>query len=385
MESGDSLKIKVIHLPYNVGNNVHPLSKAMRSRGIRSDCLVFSASKFGFGFDYSVLNSRRKSIIGMELGKIYWVIRILVQYNTIHFHFGSTLAGRLAPMYGKNNFKNFIKRIHNYYLDIFQQIELLLYHFFRKKIFIHYQGDDARQGSSMVGKKYSLLNGAYPEYYSAKSDQFKMKQIKRIEKYASQIYFVNPDLRKALPLRSEFVAYSHIDLTEWTYPNRNFRGEKIKIVHAPSNRALKGTEEIIKVVESVCSKNPEVEFTLVENVSHNEAKQIYASADLLIDQLLGGWYGGLSVEALALGVPVMCFLDGDDLKSVQDSLRKDIPIINVSIENLEQEIDKFLLLTEAELSDLRLKSRFFVDKWHNVELIADKIMNDYQISHQTNQ
>ena len=357
----------------------------MRSRGLRSDCLVFAVSKFGFGFDYSVLKSSRKSKMWMELGKVYWLIRILAKYNTIHFHFGSTLAGRFAPIYGENKVKNFFLKIYECYLDIFQLIELLLYRLFRKKIFIHYQGDDARQGSSMMGKKYSLLNGANPEYYSAKSDLFKKKQIKRIEKYASQIYFVNPDLRRALPSRSKFLSYSHIDLTEWTPLVRNISRERIRIVHAPSNRALKGTEHIIKAVKSVCSKNPEVEFTLVENVSHNEAKQIYGEADLLIDQLFGGWYGGLAVEALALGVPVMCFLDEDDLNSVQESLRKDIPIINVSIENLEKEIYEFILMPEANRSNLRLKSRYFVEKWHNVELIADQIIRDYQESHQTNQ
>jgi len=356
----------------------------MRDKGIRSDCLVFSAPNFGFGFDYSILKNNKKSILLKELGKIYWIIRILVRYNTIHFHFGSSLAGRTVPIEGTKALRSMVKNFYSYYSDKFQVVELFLYRIFGKKIFVHYQGDDARQGSSMSGKKYSLLNGVDAHYYSKQSDFFKKHQIERIEKYASQIYYVNPDLSKVLPRRSKFVAYSHINLNEWSPLVRDFPKEKIKIVHAPSNRGIKGTEEVIKAVERVCSRNPEVEFILVENVPHIEARLIYQEADLLIDQLLGGWYGGLAVEALALGVPVMCFLDEEDIRSVQDSFVKDIPIINVTIENLEKKIYEFLLISEPELSILRMQSRFFVEKWHNVELIAEQIMIDYQMSHQTN-
>jgi glycosyltransferase involved in cell wall biosynthesis len=247
-------------------------------------------------------------------------------------------------------------------------------------MFIHYQGDDARQSISMEGKTYSLLKGAHDGYYSKVSDKFKASQIKLLDKYMSQIYYVNPDLQSALPIRSKFIPYSNINLSDWAHPVMKLNKEKIRIVHAPSNRGIKGTNAIINAVNKICSENSDVEFSLIENLSHAEAKKIYADADLLIDQLLGGWYGGLAVEGLALGVPVMCFLGEEDLNLAPNFLAGEIPIINVTIQNLEQEIERFFLLSDSELSSLRNKCRKFVEKWHDADLIAKQIIDDYIIS-----
>lgn len=378
-------KIKVIHLPYNVGNNVYPLSKSLKGAGIRSDCLVFTKPAFGFDYDYLISFNDNQSKVAYEFKRLFWLCRILFSYNTVHFHYGSSIAGRTPPTVETDFLSKFLKKTYSFYQNVLQIFELFLYRVFRKRVFVTYQGDDARQGIPMAGFKYSLLSGVDPDYYSFASDKFKAKQIRRIAKIASAIYFVNPDLARVLPSNSYFIPYSHIEIEKWQKVERSSARKKFTVVHAPSNRGIKGTQFILEAIERVKLTHPELEFLLVENLNHVEAIEVYKSADLLIDQLLGGWYGGLTVEALALGIPVMCYLREDDLKFLPKDFVNDLPIINVSIENLTTKVLEFIGMSQSEKNQLSQKSRDFVENWHDCNSIAKRILMDYQEAHQARQ
>jgi hypothetical protein len=58
-----------------------------------------------------------------------------------------------------------------------------------------------------------------------------------------------------------------------------------------------------------CERNVEFEFDLIRGVSHDEAMRRIGEADLFIDQVLAGWYGGAAVEAMMLAVPVVGLSD----------------------------------------------------------------------------
>jgi hypothetical protein len=62
-------------------------------------------------------------------------------------------------------------------------------------------------------------------------------------------------------------------------------------------------------------------------MSNEAARRIYEKADLLVDQLLAGWYGGVAVEFMALGKPVVCYLRESDLRFLPEAMRRQIPII----------------------------------------------------------
>jgi hypothetical protein len=381
---GVSLELKVIHLPLNVGNNVYPLSLALRRRGIQSDCLVLEPHPFGYPYDFTLSTTGKVGKLKVELARIFWLLRILRSYNTIHFNYGSTLAGRFPANYRQSLSKRIARFPYAIYLNLFQLVELKLYKLFRKKMFIHYQGDDARQTHIMKGLHYSLLQGAKKGTYSIKTDKFKSAQIKRITNFTEKVYHVNPDLSALLPPHSEFLPYSHIDVSKYNYQPQSQNRECIRIVHAPSNRGAKGTEFVLRALEQVKSTNPRVKIEIVENLSHEAALRKYKQADLVIDQLLAGWYGGLAVEALAFGVPVMCYLREEDYSNLDKEMIRELPIINVSLQNLEQKILDFIALSDADKEDIRRRSRSYIEKWHNVDTICNRLIVDYFSAHETN-
>jgi glycosyltransferase involved in cell wall biosynthesis len=377
------LDIKVIHLPLNIGNNVFPLSLALRRRGIKSDCLVFASHPFGYPHDFTLSKSMGKGRLHFEVSRIVWLGRIIRNYNTIHFNFGSTLAGRVAPNDELGFFQKLLRIPYSIYLNLFQLIELNLYKMFKVRMFIHYQGDDARQGGPMSGLQYSLLQGTNAGYYSKSADKFKSKQIKRITKFTEKVYYLNPDLSAVLPPESEFKPYSHIDLSEYKVLPQSPRRDGLRIVHAPSNRGIKGTEFVVQALKRIRTTNPHISIEIIENLPHELALQKYQQANLVIDQMLGGWYGGLAVEAMALGVPVMCYLREEDLINLNQDMVREIPVINVTTETLEQKILQFSALSDTEYEKLRKQSRSYAEKWHDVDSICDDLITDYLHAHGT--
>lgn len=80
------------------------------------------------------------------------------------------------------------------------------------------------------------------------------------------------------------------------------QGEIIRIGHAPTNRAAKGTAEILAALEHLKNDFP-IEVILIEKMPHPEALLAKAQCHLFIDQIGELGYGVNSLESLAMGIP----------------------------------------------------------------------------------
>ena len=98
---------------------------------------------------------------------------------------------------------------------------------------------------------------------------------------------------------------------------------------------------------------------------------------LLVDQLLAGWYGGLAVEVMALGKPVMCYLREEDLGFIPRQMREELPIIRVTPATLEERLREYLTRRRADLADLGERSREFVERHHDPLQVAARLRSDY--------
>lgn len=78
----------------------------------------------------------------------------------------------------------------------------------------------------------------------------------------------------------------------------------IRIAHAPTNRAVKGTEHFLAVVKRLQAKGHKIEVILIEQRSWRQCLQLKARADIYYDQLELG-YGCNAVEAWGMGIPVI--------------------------------------------------------------------------------
>jgi len=105
---------------------------------------------------------------------------------------------------------------------------------------------------------------------------------------------------------------------------------------------------------------------------------MYQSADLAIDQVLLGWYGGFAVEIMAMGKAVACFIEEEDLRFLPPTMARDLPIIRVHPQRLTEDLEAILLMSADARAEISARSRAFVERWHNPRKIAKSMVDIYR-------
>jgi hypothetical protein len=374
-------KIRVLHCPSTVGGNPQGLARAERELGIASWAAAFMQNSFMYDTDEVIWTQGDHPLI-REIKRWYVLWRAIRNYDIIHFNFGLSLMPEWIPLTNAlySTHHRLTINAYNYYTRILELRDLPLLKKLGKGIIVTYQGDDARQGDFCL-KNFDInpANEVESGYYSIKSDTHKRFRIKKFAEYADRIYAVNPDLLWVLPPHAQFIPYSHIDLRDWQPVNNEILDSRVPlIVHAPSHRGVKGTHYVLDVISRLKKEGFSLALNLVEGVSHSAARRIYKKADLLIDQLLCGWYGGLAVEFMALGKPVICYIRDGDLKFIPEQMREDLPIINATPTTLYEVVREWLTVRKNELSEVGRRGRAYVEKWHDPLKIAARLKADYE-------
>ncbi len=93
-----------------------------------------------------------------------------------------------------------------------------------------------------------------------------------------------------------------------------------------------------------------------------------------------GWYGGLAVEAMAVGKPVVVYIRPDDLRFVPVAMAADLPIIEAQPQNIYETLVKIVTMPRLELLNLAMKSREYVERWHGPVNIAQRIKVDMNVA-----
>jgi hypothetical protein len=260
-------------------------------------------------------------------------------------------------------------------------MELNIYRFFNRPMFVHYQGDDARQGDVSLSMFYdSAAHHVETGYYSPETDALKRQAIKRMTKYCEKLYSVNPDLMHVLGEKAKFIPYCHISLGDWRFVGVDVGDRPLRIGHAPTHRRAKGTDLIMAALEDLRSEGCRFELVLVEGLSNKEARLEYEKVDVLIDQLHAGWYGGLAVELMALGKPVMAYIREEDLRFIPVEMKDDLPLLRIAKDSLKQDLQRVFAMSREELVKLGERSRRYVEKWHDPLRIAEDIKHDYDLA-----
>jgi glycosyltransferase involved in cell wall biosynthesis len=339
----------VLHCPDVVGGHAPQLAHAERQLGAHSLSIALQASAYGYAAD-ETLTGPGDGRLARELARWRLLMRARRDFDVVHFNFGSTI---FAP----------------------RSFDLPLLARAGKKIFVTYQGDDARQGDwCREHFPVHFVHEVDASYYTPESDARKRRAIAKMASYAAGIYALNPDLLHVLPKGASFLPYANIDPAEWK-PARKAAGEALRIVHAPSHRAVKGTRYLVEAVERLRREGRKLELVLVENLRREEARAIYEQADLVVDQLLAGWYGGLAVEAMALAKPVVSYIREEDLGFIPKAMRDEMPVIRAQPGTI---YDTLKTLDPASLPQLGRRGRAYVERWHDPRKLAARTLEDYR-------
>jgi glycosyltransferase involved in cell wall biosynthesis len=154
--------------------------------------------------------------------------------------------------------------------------------------------------------------------------------------------------------------------------SRPDQSKKIRVLHAPNHRVIKGTQYFMKAVDDLLAEGLEIELVLLEKVSNEEIKRVMASVDIVADQLIIGWYAMFAIEAMAMEKPVLCYL-ADNLKELYTVagliVPDEIPIINCTPLSVKDNMRE-LVVNHDKLCEIGKRSRKYVLKHHSTQAIG---------------
>jgi len=144
------------------------------------------------------------------------------------------------------------------------------------------------------------------------------------------------------------------------------------VLHAPSNTTYKGSKFILKALEELRDEGINFELKLLNRVPYTEAIQWYKKADIIVDQILIGWYGVLAIECMAMGKPVAVYMRNDLVKTPEE-----VPVHNINIDDVKQRLRE--LIQDYELRRyLAERGREYVKQVHDESVVIPKLISVYK-------
>ena len=345
---------RVLHTPANVGGIGRFCSDWQRRQGALSDFIVLTKDQSAHANHHVQFRfGSRHPVVGLALQVVFFVFATL-QYDVFHFYGTRSLLPR--------------------------GLDLPLLRLLRKVIVVTYCGSDVRQASWMMRENpYFQLASDNPRG-RAREDRRKRAAVGRAARWADRIIASRNlllQLREQVPaskLIGDLGIHSTMDLAEFPVrAHSRHCGGAPTIVHAPSHTGIKGTEFIEQVVKRLQSEGVEFRYRRVQGLSHDAALAVLRDeADIVVDQVLYGGFGTLSVEAMALGLPVCCYLMPRHVEEVYP----DVPIVNVTVETLQEKL-RWLVEDEDARDALGRKGRRYVENHFDRDTLNERLWRLY--------
>jgi glycosyltransferase involved in cell wall biosynthesis len=305
--------LRVTHCPINIAGIPWENVRALRRKGVDARLVVFKRGRLHPEADWSL--DRHGNFARQQLTQFRALAKLLPQTDIFHFYFGVTLVPK--------------------------SVQFPILRALGKKSVFHFLGSDIR------GKNPAELA------YGKRADAEIVGSFDAL-RWVPEAEMIPPG----------------IDLSPFVPVPPSDRARPI-VVHAPSHRPKKGTDYVI----AACEQLP-VELDIVERVPHDEARERYARADIIVDQLLAGWYGIFALEAMALGKPVVTYLKPDAVEQTERHFGTKVPVVSATTESL---LDVLRPLVESPQlrREIGAASRAYVERVHDIDTIADRLLEVY--------
>jgi glycosyltransferase involved in cell wall biosynthesis len=312
--TNDPRVLRVTHAPVNIAGIPWENVQALRRQGVDARLVVFERGRLHPEADWSL--DRHGGLPRRLAQQFAAFARLAPQTDIFHFYFGLTLIPK--------------------------SLQFPLLRLLRKKSVFHYLGSDIRgksPGELAFGKRAGAeIVGSYDAI-----------------RWVPEAHVIPPGL----------------DLRDFT-PTPPSDAARPLVVHAPSNREKKGTRFVIEA----CEQLP-VELDIVEGVPHDVARERYARADIVVDQLNAGWHGVFALESMALGKPVVTYLKPDVVERSAAGYGVRLPVVPATADTL---VDALRPLVEqpALRREIGAQSRAYVEQVHDIDRVADRLLDLYR-------
>ena len=251
----------------------------------------------------------------------------------------------------------------------FGYLELPVLKLFRRRVVFIFHGSDSRP---------PYLNGAMTTAAPpvdadalARSTRRVKKRVRTIDRWA--------DVVVDNPLSAHFherPITSFLAIGVPRVPLADSPGERdvIRVLHCPSRRAAKGSQEIRGVIEHLRARELSIELLELSGVPHAEVVAALADVDVVVDQLYSDVaLAGFAAEAAAAAKPVIVGGYGRD--AIEEALcgRPFPPVLFCHPDEVEENLER--LAVEGELRrSLGESARRYVEHELNPRAVARRLL-----------
>ncbi|MCM3761874.1 glycosyltransferase family 4 protein [Alkalihalobacillus oceani] len=286
------------------------------------------------GYEENLLNLEKEELVQK-------VEDILTDYDIYHFHYAETLV------------------------DDFSDLAQLKK--YRKKAVMHHWGNDVRFHEQARERNKYVYTGDSP---ANEVMHKKLTAISAIVKDAIvqdyEVYDYVKDYYERVHVLPIAVNLDHI-------PNVEETENKVPLlIHAPTNPLFKGTVHFEKVIEQL-KESYEFNYVRIEQLNHEKALHMYQKADIILDQILCGSYGLFSVEAMAMGKPVVTYVRDDLLPTFPEIP----PIVNANPDTLYDKIELLIKYPEVRKAYGK-QGRRYVEAYHSSAVVTKQLEEIYK-------
>jgi len=290
--------------------------QALRARGVDAQLVVFNRYRLHPEADRSLELPQRR--VARQVRQWRALVELLPRTDVFHFYFGLTLVPK--------------------------SLQFPVLRALRKKSVFHYLGSDIR------GKTRQQL--AYGKRADAEI----------VGSYAATEWVPEAEV---IPPGIDLSLFRVEPVVSATNRRRPL------IVHAPSSRTRKGTEHVVEACLGL-----DADLEIVESLHHDEARERYRAADIVVDQLNAGWHGMFAIEAMALGKPVVSYLREDVVERSAQGYGVRVPIVSATKDTLRERL-RPLVESQDERRRIGAESRAYVERVHDIDRIAERLLDLY--------
>ncbi len=331
--------MRVLHAPSEIAGQPSILARALRDLGVEAWSLATNTTFANYAPDENPPLDDLP-LLPRYAGYAGLVARHLGRHDVFHFHFGRTLV---PP--------------HN--------LDLPLYRALGRKLVFHYHGCDVRSRAHMLAThSWSTCTECEPFCIPKRQDRI----LREARQYAHAEIVSTPDLLESVPRARQ------VHVAAWLpdYEPRAFRETPRLVLHAPTNRLIKGTRHVEAAFEKLRPRFPGVQFRTVERLPWRQLRDLLADCDVLVDQLFMGWYGMVAVEAMALARPAMAWM-----RPEFEARAVGCPLVRTDQNTLE--FDLAALLHDApRRRALGEAGRAWVEREHEAHVIGRRLVELYR-------
>ncbi len=125
-----------------------------------------------------------------------------------------------------------------------------------------------------------------------------------------------------------------IDVEAWRSDVAPLQSARPFVVHAPSKGAIKGSELVDPIAQALHDEGL-IEYRRIQGVPHEQMREVYRSADIVLDQFRIGDYGVAACEAMAAGRLVVGHVNEGVRRAALDAAGTALPIVEATGATLE--------------------------------------------------